>query len=491
MTVALGRFENSFARLPSDFHARLQPTPVAAPKLLAFNRPLAQSLGLQVDVLDDVQLAAIFSGNVVPQGADPLAAAYAGHQFGSFVPQLGDGRALLLGEVRALNGAFYDIQLKGAGPTPFSRRGDGRAALGPVLREYLVSEAMHTLGVPTTRALAAVATGERVYRDTILPGAVLTRVASSHVRVGSFEYHAARRDDAALKTLVDFVIARHDPEAARATNSALALLEGVIHRQANLIATWMGLGFVHGVMNTDNMALSGETIDYGPCAFMDHYDPATVFSSIDQWGRYAYEKQPAIAQWNLARLAEALLPLIDADEDRAVQRASEAISKFAMLYRAAYHDVMRAKLGLVRDEEGDEAILDGFLDILARNKADFTLAFRRLAEVQEGDDAPLLSVIGEDTGALAWVERYKARGMRESQSPQVRASLLRAVNPIYIPRNHHVEAVLQAAIVKNDLAPFERLFTVLQRPYEERPDDSDYATSPVSRETPYRTFCGT
>src|SRR5271170_6460712 len=382
-------FSNSYAWLPERFFVGLAPTPATKPRLIKFNESLASELGVDTRGLEPEELAAVFAGNVIPPGAEPIAMAYAGHQFGNFVPQLGDGRAILLGEVVDRNGERRDIQLKGAGRTPFSRRGDGRAALGPVLREYLISEAMHALGIPTTRALAAVSTGEPVYRDQELPGAVFARVASSHVRVGTFQYFAARGDVEAVKRLADYVVDRHDPGAAEAERPYLALLQTVVERQARLIARWMNVGFIHGVMNTDNTALSGETIDFGPCAFMDAYDPATVFSAIDEFGRYAYGNQPAIAQWNLARFAETLLPILDRESERAVELASEAVSAFAERFQAHWTAGMAEKLGISSAEDGDLDLVRAWLAAMHENGADFTLTFRQLcdAAVDEKADA--------------------------------------------------------------------------------------------------------
>jgi serine/tyrosine/threonine adenylyltransferase len=478
-------FDNSYARLPARCFERLDPVPVASPSLLAFNHALATELGLDpAAARDGERLAAVFGGNALPAGAEPLAQAYAGHQFGSFVPQLGDGRALLLGEVVDAQGRRRDIQLKGSGVTPFSRGGDGRAALGPVLREYLVSEAMHALGIPATRALAAVATGQPVYREHPLPGAVFTRVAASHVRIGTFQFFAVRGDLEALHALVDHVIARHYPEAAQAASPALALLEAVVAAQAALVARWMGVGFIHGVMNTDNMAISGETIDFGPCAFMDAYDPATVFSSIDRRGRYAYGNQPAIAQWNLARLAEALLPLVDPDPDRAVALASPVVQGFAQQYAARWLEVMRAKLGLGGAEPGDEALVQALLDQLQAHQLDFTLAFRQLCAVAEGAE-PGPAALDE------WLPRWHSRLARDPQAPAARAAAMRAVNPAFIPRNHRVEAALHAAVEEDDLGPFERLRQVLARPWDDQPEAAEFMLAPERPDPAYRTFCGT
>ena len=485
------RFDNSYAHLPERFFARQPPTPVDGPRLVQLNAPLATRLGLDAGWLASPAGVDVLAGRQVPAGADPIAIAYAGHQFGHFVPQLGDGRAVLLGEVIDREGARRDIQLKGAGPTPFSRAGDGRAALGPVLREYLVSEAMAALGIPTTRALAAVTTGEEVARETYLPGAVLTRVASSHIRVGTFQFFAARRDIEGLRTLADHVIARHYPQAAAAANPTLALLEAVIAAQAELVARWLLVGFVHGVMNTDNMSVAGETIDYGPCAFLDAYDPAAVFSSIDQAGRYAYGNQPGIAHWNLTRLAEAMLPLLAADEDASVERANAALDTFAGRFEAAYHGGLGRKIGLLTRREGDAALAGDLLTAMAANRADFTLTFRRLGEAadDEGADEGARELFIDPTAYDGWAGRWRRR-LREEDGTGRRAAM-RAVNPAYIPRNHHVEAALAAAVERADFAPFTALLDVLARPYEDQPDLARYASSPVPDGQSYRTFCGT
>ena len=435
----------------------------------------------------------MFAGNVTPSGAEPIAMAYAGHQFGNFVPQLGDGRAILLGEVLDRNGERRDIQLKGAGRTPFSRRGDGRAALGPVLREYLVSEAMHALGIPTTRALAAVSTGEPVYRDRQLPGAVLTRVASSHIRVGTFQYFAARGDLEAVKRLADYVIDRHFPDARHAERPYLALLQVVVERQALLIARWMHVGFIHGVMNTDNTALSGETIDFGPCAFMDSYDPATAFSAIDEFGRYAYGNQPTIAQWNLARFAETLLPLVDPNPERAVELANEAISAFASRFQEHWLAGMRDKLGLSSDEDGDLDLVRELLRAMHENAADFTLTFRRLcdAAADEKADADARGLFADPSAYDSWAARWRSRLVLDRLEPNARAQAMRNVNPAFIPRNHLVEQALSAAIEYEDFSPFAELLTVLSRPYEDQEAFADYANPPQTSERVFRTFCGT
>ena len=492
-TGPIAVFSNSYARLPEHFFARLSPTPVAKPRLIKFNESLADELGVDTRGLESDEVAALFAGNVIPPGAEPIAMAYAAHQFGNFVPQLGDGRAILLGEVVDRNGKRRDIQLKGAGRTPFSRRGDGRAALGPVLREYLVSEAMHALGIPTTRALAAVSTGEPVFRDRQLPGAILTRVASSHIRIGTFQYFAARGDKEAVERLSDYVIDRHFPEARASERPHLTLLQTVVERQALLVARWMHVGFIHGVMNTDNTALSGETIDFGPCAFIDSYDPATTFSAIDEAGRYAYGNQPKIAQWNLTRFAETLLPLLDPDPERAVELANEAISAFASRFQEHWLAGMRVKLGLSSNQEGDLELAQGLLRAMNENAADFTITFRRLcdAAANEKADADLRALFGNPLAYDSWASRWRSRLASERHEPDGRAHAMRAVNPAFVPRNHRVEQALDAAIEYGDFSPFAELLTVLSRPYDDQPVFADYANPPRTDERVFRTFCGT
>src|SRR5947208_5005033 len=485
-------FQNTYSALPANFFARVAPTPVAAPRLIKLNRALAVHLGLDPDVLESPEGAEILAGKRLPDGADPIAMAYAGHQFGQFVPQLGDGRAILLGEVIDKDGVRRDIQLKGSGPTPFSRRGDGRAALGPVLREYIVSEAMFALGIPTTRSLAAVITGENVMRETMLPGAVLTRVASSHIRVGTFQFFAARGDTDGVRQLADHAIARHYPDAAKADRPYHALLEGVVARQADLVARWLLVGFIHGVMNTDNCSISGETIDYGPCAFMDDYNPATVFSSIDEQGRYAYANQPRIALWNLTRLAECLLPLLSDDKDKAIEQAQFALGEFAEKFSSAYQAGLRSKVGLFTARDGDEALVQDLLDAMAKNQADFTLAFRRLSDValDPADGEPVRELFIDPTAFDPWMARWRQRMAEEQQSASERQSAMRNVNPAFIPRNHRVEAVIQAA-VGDDFAPFEELLTVLSKPYDDQPEFAAYADPPEPHQRVHQTFCGT
>jgi uncharacterized protein YdiU (UPF0061 family) len=486
-------FQNTYAALPDGFFARVAPTPVAAPRLIKLNRPLAVHLGLDPDRLASPEGVEIFAGKRVPDGADPIAMAYAGHQFGHFVPQLGDGRAILLGEVIDADGIRRDIQLKGSGPTPFSRRGDGRAALGPVLREYIVSEAMAALGIPTTRSLAAVITGESVRRETLLPGAVLTRIAASHIRVGTFQYFAARSDTEGVRRLADHAIARHYPEAANTPRPYHALLEGVIARQAELVARWLLVGFIHGVMNTDNSSISGETIDYGPCAFMDSYDPATVFSSIDEQGRYAYANQPRIALWNLTRLAECLLPLLSDDQDKAIAEAQAALGGFADIFDTAYQAGLRRKLGLFTARDDDRALAQDLLDAMAKNQADFTLTFRRLSDaaLEPVDDSEVRQLFAEPTAYDEWAERWRQRIGDEEIAPAARQAAMRAVNPAFIPRNHRVEAVIEAATNRDDYAPFEELLAVLSKPYEDQLALSAYAEPPEPHQRVLQTFCGT
>jgi uncharacterized protein YdiU (UPF0061 family) len=483
---------SSYASLPQRFYSRLDPTPVAKPQVIRFNRELAGDLDLGLAGFDACALAQLFSGNAVPPGITPIAMVYAGHQFGHFVPQLGDGRAILLGEAFDGAGRRRDIQLKGCGRTPYSRGGDGRAALGPVLREYLVSEAMHALGIPTTRALAAVCTGESVRREQLLPGAVLTRVALSHVRVGTFEYFAARGDVDATRILADYVIERHYPQAKHGEEPYLRLLAEVTSRQASLVASWMHVGFIHGVMNTDNMAVSGETIDFGPCAFMDAFDPEAVFSSIDQQGRYAYGNQPHAAAWNLSRFAETLLPLIDADPERAVQKASEVISTFAGRFADHWLAGLRRKLGLFMCEAGDSALAEDLLKAMQRNQADFTLTLRGLCDAAEDSagDAKVRALFGNEHDYDEWAQRWRVRLARETIPPAMRAEAMRQVNPAYIPRNHQIERIINAAVERDDFAPFEELSTVLSRPYRTHAADS-YANPPLPGERVLQTFCGT
>ena len=486
--------EHTYAELPQLFYSRAAPTAVREPRLAAFNRPLATILGLDAMALEGSEGAAIFAGNAVPEGGRPIAQVYAGHQFGHFTA-LGDGRAILLGEQIIPSGDRVDIQLKGAGQTTFSRRGDGRAALGPMLREYIISEAMHALGIPTTRSLAVVRTGESVYRETVLDGAVLTRVAASHIRVGTMQWAAAHGDQEAVRSLADYTRARHYPELADSPEPHLALFDAILGRQVYLIARWQLVGFIHGVMNTDNMALSGETIDYGPCAFMDSYDPATVFSSIDHGGRYAYGNQPAVAQWNLARLAEAMLPLFDRDVDRAVERATAALDRFPDLFEQHWLDGMRGKLGLFTREEGDKALVNDLLGWMQRRSADFTNTFRSLTHLRQGFGGQASGRLAGDSANAdaeleAWHQRLAARRGRQPQSPAEAQHLMQRHNPAFIPRNHNVEEALQAATSADDYSVMERLLDVLATPYDHGRDLPMFSRS-SSGEQPYRTFCGT
>jgi uncharacterized protein YdiU (UPF0061 family) len=486
-------FDNSYARLPDHFYVRLAPAAAAAPRLVKLNETLAEELNLDPKALATAEGVEVLAGNRVPEHAEPLAMAYAGHQFGNFVPRLGDGRAILLGEVIGRDGMRRDIQLKGSGRTPFSRMGDGRAVLGPVLREYIVSEAMAALGIPTTRSLAAVTTGETVLRERPLPGAVLTRVASSHIRIGTFQFFAARKDYEAVRRLADYVIERHYPEVAEAAQKYEALLMAVMARQARLVAQWMGVGFIHGVMNTDNMSIAGETIDYGPCAFMDGYHPETVYSSIDAMGRYAYGNQPRIAQWNLARLAETLLPLLDEDLDKAVERAQTAIGGFVTRFEAAYLEVFGRKLGLARPGPGDAGLIEELLAAMAANAADFTLTFRRLCDAAAGPDgeAGFLSSFEDASAGAAWIVKWRARLASESGDPHARRMAMRRANPAYIPRNHRVEEAIAAAQNGGDFGPFEALLRVLASPFEDRSEYAQYADAPRPEQVVRATFCGT
>src|ERR1700744_1074079 len=486
-------FQNTYTALPDGFFARVAPTPVAAPRLIKLNRRLAIQLGLDPDLLESPEGAEILSGKRLPDGAEPIAMAYAGHQFGQFVPQLGDGRAILLGEVIDKDGVRRDIQLKGSGPTPSSRRGDGRVALGPVLREYIVSEAMFALGIPTTRSLAAVTSGENVIRETVLPGAVLTRVASSHIRVGTFQYFAARGDTEALRRLADHVIARHYPHLAATERPYHALLDAVIARQAELVARWLHIGFIHGVMNTDNTSISGETIDYGPCAFMDHYDPAQVFSSIDEMGRYAYANQPRIALWNLTRLAECLLPLLAPEQEQAIAEAQDILNAFADKFSSAYQAGLRSKIGLFTMRDGDEALVQDLLDAMAKNQADFTLTFRRLADAARDseDDGGVRQLFADPAAFDEWVARWRQRIADEPQSGEERRNAMRAVNPAFIPRNHRIEAIIEAAVNRDDYAPFEELLAVLAKPFDDQPAYAAYTEPPLPDQRVLQTFCGT
>ncbi|MCW3040553.1 MAG: YdiU family protein [Solirubrobacterales bacterium] len=501
MSVAakpLFAFDNTFVRELPGLYEPWQGAEHEAPALVVLNGALAKQLGVDVEELQSWEGVAALAGSAVPEGAEPVAQAYAGHQFGGYSPRLGDGRALLLGEVIDTRGVRQDVHLKGSGATPFSRGGDGKAAIGPMLREFAISEAMHNLGIPTARALAVVATGESVARETLLPGAVLTRIAESHLRVGTFEYTAALRDEALLRKLADYAIARHHPAAADAPNRYLALFEHVIAAQADLIARWMLVGFVHGVMNTDNMAISGQTIDYGPCAFMDRYDLETVFSSIDHGGRYAYGNQPSIAQWDLARLGEALLPLLADAQPAAVEAGMEALRGFVPRYQAAFGAGLRAKLGLggvVVEAAGDpalDALADDLLSLLQLQQPDFTSVFRALSASLRSDESQgARALFPDDVAAFdAWAARWREALATHGVEPAAAAAAMDRVNPVYIPRNHLVEAALTAATV-GDLQPFGELLEVLEQPFTERPGLEAWAQPGPAEDRPYRTFCGT
>ncbi len=484
-------FDNSYARLSAGFYTRLEPTAVAEPAGIRVNRPLAKQLGIDPDWLASGEGVATVAGNYVPEGAEPLAAVYAGHQFGSYNPQLGDGRALLLGEVVDDTGHRYDIQLKGSGPTPYSRGGDGRSPLGPVLREYIVSEAMYALGVPTTRALAAVTTGEPVVRNQFHPGAVLARVASSHIRIGTFQYFSAKGDTGALRELAEHALARHYPERADAENPPLALLKCVIAAQAALVPRWQALGFIHGVMNTDNMLICGETIDYGPCAFIDDFHPDKVFSSIDHGGRYAYRNQPGIAHWNLACLAHALLPVLHEEQEQAVALAQAAVDQFPELFSQAHARALAAKLGLDEIREDDSALVDELFALMDEHSLDFTLSFRRLHDLA-GAGTPEVAALFEFPAACDdWLARWQARLQQDSLDSAARCRHMARANPVFIPRNHLVEAAIRAAEDSGDFAPFHALVERTAKPFDYSPEDAPFATPPQPEEVVSRTFCGT
>ncbi len=486
-------FDNSYARLPARFYARLAPTPVKAPGLIKVNHGLARHLGLDPDMLESETGIEILAGNRLARGSDPIAMAYAGHQFGSWVPQLGDGRAILLGEVSDRGGQRRDIQLKGAGPTPFSRMGDGRAAVGPVLREYIVSEAMAALGIATTRALAAVTTGEPIVRERLLPGAILARVSKSHIRVGTFQFFAARQDTEALQLLADHVVARHYPDLVDADQPYHRLLEAVMDRQAQLVSQWMAVGFIHGVMNTDNMSIAGETIDYGPCAFMDTFHPDTVFSSIDQMGRYAYRNQPRIAQWNLARFAQCLLPILDDDADAALEFAQHAIDHFPQRYQPRWLKIMRRKLGLQQVLDGDLDLIEDLLACMADQHADHTLTLRALSRLDgapASDNSRVSRHFADPAAFDQWAENWRQRLQAEASKDRDRKAAMANVNPAFIPRNHLVEEAVAAGQV-GDYGPFERLMEVLSKPYEDQPGRERYARPPKPDEIVKATFCGT
>jgi uncharacterized protein YdiU (UPF0061 family) len=485
-------FDNNYTRLPDRFYTRQAPVPVPAPGPIRVNRELSVELGIDPEWLASESGTAVIAGNALPEGADPIATVYAGHQFGGYNPQLGDGRALLLGEVLARDGRRYDLQLKGSGPTPYSRGGDGRSPLGPVLREYIVSEAMHRLGVPTTRALAAVTTGEQVIRESFLPGAVLARVASSHIRIGTFQYFTALKDHEALQLLADHVIERHYPGLQDSERPVLGLLNAVIAGQAQLVAQWQLLGFIHGVMNTDNMLISGETIDYGPCAFMDTFNPEQVYSSIDHGGRYAYRNQPGIAHWNLSCLANALLPILHEEQEQAIALAQESIDAFPELFLEANTRGTARKLGMEELGEEDVALVEDLWQLMAEHQLDFTLTFRRLADL--ADECPsdtVVELIEFPDAMQPWLERWQARLAKEQTTAAERQAMMYTANPVFIPRNHLVEGAIVAATEDGDFGLFHQLVDVLESPHAYRPELARFATPPRPEEIVRQTFCGT
>ena len=484
-------FDNSYEKELEGFYVPWKGEAWPEPKIIRINQTLCGELGLSLDTLDRHQLAAMFSGSEMIEGAKPLAQVYAGHQFGSFTPQLGDGRALLLGEVIDRLGNRRDIQLKGSGKTPFSRGGDGKAAIGPVLREYLVSEAMHALGIPTTRALAAISTGQNVFREKALPGAVLTRVAASHLRVGTFQYFAAQNEYDKLEQLADYAIARHYPALISEPDRYLQFLGCVCKSQARLVAKWMSAGFIHGVMNTDNCTISGETIDYGPCAFMDNYDPSTVFSSIDTHGRYQYQNQPSIAVWNLSRLADTLLQLIDKNQERSIEKATSVLETFAKTYYSCWLNEMRKKLGLNIEQESDLDLVNDLLKTMQQQRVDFTLLFRSLADAASSDATMTRSLFEEPAEIDPWLLNWQERRKQETQHINASIAMMNASNPIYIPRNHKVEEALSAATEHEDFTLFETLLEILSRPTEKRTGFEEYETPAPETFGHYQTFCGT
>ena len=477
------KFENTYVRLPEILTKKLSPVPVKKPKLIIFNNDLANEMGLNVSSVTTNDLEDLFSGNKLPDGSEPIAQAYCGHQFGHFV-MLGDGRAIVLGEHLTPSGKRIDIQFKGSGRTPYSRTGDGRATLGPMLREYLISEAMHYLKIPTTRSLAVVSTGEIVQRETALPGAVLTRVASSHIRIGTFQYLIARQDIQSLKKLVNYTIRRHYPEINDSQNQALELFKIVIKKQAYLISEWMRVSFIHGVMNTDNVTISGETIDYGPCAFMEYYDPKTVFSSIDSHGRYAFGNQPSIAEWNLARFAETLLPLFDKDEKKAISIAEQEISGFKNIFKRYFTKMMKRKLGLITDDSGDEVIMNDLFQLMYKNQADYTNTFIYLMNKSVSQEKLI-----KDKDFIEWENKWNSR-LSKNQDTKKAKELMAQNNPIIIPRNHLVESALSKA-EEGDLTSFNKLLSILKNPYQDLNQLNDFKQPAPYSEKGYQTFCGT
>ena len=491
-------FDNSYCALPDVFYKRQRPTPVSNPQLIRVNHPLAKKIGIDPLWLESQEGINVVAGNLVPEGADPIATAYAGYQFGQWNPQLGDGRAVLLGETLNSEGDRYDIQLKGSGPTPYSRGGDGRAPLGPILREYIVSDAMANLGIASTRVVAAVTSGEMVFRESVLPGAVLMRVGKSHIRFGTFQYFTAQGDIEATRRLADHVIERHFPQSQHAPNPYSDFLDRAIIEQVNLVASWQSVGFIHGVMNTDNMLVTGETIDYGPCAFMDQFDPDKVFSSIDRAGRYAYKNQPGITHWNLVGLAQSLIPLLDKDETTAVELAQKSIDKFPALFNDAYYRILRKKLGLSKHLDDDETLIKDLLSLMAKEKTDFTLTFRRLSELVDPDrnfTLPLQHSIREifelPASFSTWIKQWSDRINTEDSDRQDIAAMMLAVNPVFIARNHLVEEAIDSATHNSDLKPFNQLVDVLEEPYVFDSNLSRYAIPPQADQIVKQTFCGT
>ena len=477
-------FDNTYSKLPKSFSSNTLPVPVKSPEIIMINDKLAKEINLNFSLKDKNELSNLFSGNSLPEGSSSIAQAYAGHQFGHFT-MLGDGRAILIGEHITKNNERFDIQFKGSGKTPFSRNGDGRAALGPMLREYIISEAMVALNIPSTRSLAVVKTGEKVIRENKLEGAILTRIASSHLRVGTFQYIAARENDSELKTLIDYTIDRHYPNIKKSKNRALDLLNVLIEKQINLVINWMRVGFIHGVMNTDNMTISGETIDYGPCAFMDIYDPQTVFSSIDQMGRYAYFNQPSITKWNLARFAECLIPLIDEDKDKAVKIATETINSFEKIYEIKWLNMMRDKLGLFGEEQDDQVLILDLLTWMHQNKTDYTNTFCFLMNEKIENDK-----VYNNENFLLWKKRWQKRLKINNNTPEKYFKLMRSVNPLIIPRNHKVEEALESAN-NNDLTLVKALTKILEKPYENQENIAQYQSPAPIKDKKYQTFCGT
>ena len=484
-------FDNSYSRLPGQFYTRQNPVPVSAPSLIRINHALAEKLGIDPIWLESEEGISTVTGNKIPVGGDPIATVYAGHQFGGWSPQLGDGRAILLGEVLDKQNQRYDFQLKGSGPTPYSRGGDGRASLGPILREYIVSEAMAAFHIPTTRILAAAATGDHVYRQNILPGAILVRIAKSHIRIGTFEFFSSRNDQESLRLLAEHVIQRHYPEAAKQENPVLAMLDSVIENQAHLIASWQQIGFIHGVMNTDNILLSGETVDYGPCAFMDEYHPETVFSSIDRNGRYAYGNQPTIGRWNLIQLAQVLIPLLDRDREKARELAQESVNKYMNLLTKYYQNSMALKLGICNAMPDDIKLIKDLLDIMAEDKMDYTLTFRYLSDLA-GDDARngVGDLVTLSEKFSFWLERWKKRLLLDAQTSIQRQARMYAKNPVFIPRNHLIEEAIQAA-ENGNLNLFHKLVDILTHPFEYKVELKKYALAPRPEQVVKETFCGT